>query len=336
MIKKCALFILLVWFATHTMERPSGTPAEQAAQRFHANIEQRFRPELTTILKESQPFTMVSKLKAHYTKHQSMIPSMREMCTSFMLALKYPSAAFGAKFADLAPSSSEIEQAWDKEWTHTQLLCGLNDCEVVLKRLNLELEVTKKCFTLSEHYAFADVEKNLREKSRLITYAKEFLNNHNDLELLQKNPLQLLGNREYQKKYNDTLRRLYSPQTIERDVQNMHPNNLPLLFQLCHIDLPQQEFEQLLSFLVSGEQKLLINKMFNGETLLDYVTRNKLANYVEIIKKYGGKPYLTKPILKFSFDSNNPKIPNKPNKGVKKSVSFSSDDKTLPQEKYLA
>lgn len=336
MTKKCVLVILLFCLSTHAMENYSGSAAEKAAQQFNTSIRKRFSPELTAILKESQPFKMISELKVYYSKSQSMFPSMREMCASFMLTYKYLNTALGAKFADLAPSPSQAEQAWDKEWTHTLLLGNLNYCETTLKALSQELEITKKCFTLGESYAFTDSEKNLREKLRLITYAKEFLKNHDDLELLQKKPLQVLANREYQKKYNAKLRSLYSPQTIERDAQSMHASNLPLLFQLCDMNLSQQEFEQLLSFLVSGEQKLLINKTFNEETLLDYVTRNKLVGYVEIVKKYGGKSNVVKPILKFSLDSNNPKTPNTPNKGVKKSVSFSSDDKTLPQEKYLA
>ncbi len=106
----------------------------------------------------------------------------------------------------------------------------------------------------------------------------------------------------------------------------MHPDELLLVFKLFKQDLSKQEFEQMLHFLTSGEQKLLINQKVNEETLLDYATDTQLAaDYIEIIKRNGGKSGKPpKSALRTSFDL-------KP----KKSISWSTDP-SITKDKYLA
>lgn len=304
------------------MQKPSGTRAQQAATQFKTHIDHQFNSELMDALKEVRPFSLLAKLNYYYDNNQSIFPRMREMCSSFMLSLKHPRAALGSKIADLGPC--EVEQAWQKEWTIAQVSHTLDDTQTTLIKLKQDLITSKNKFTLVEQQEFYDLEQNLREKERLLNKAKNIVAQRDHLQQLQERPLQLFRSKEFRTAYNDTFRQLYSLQTIDRDAQDMHPEELPLLFQLCKQSLSKQEFEQILHFLTSGEQKLLINQTVNEETLLDYATNNQFsADYVEIIKRNGGKSAKIKSALKTSSD--------KP----KKSLSWSTDP-LIPKDKYLA
>lgn len=307
------------------MERPPvGTPAQQAAAQFKNHIDQQFKPTLMDALSEVRPFSLLAKLNNYYIHNRSMLPGIRELCSSFMLSLKHSRASLGSKIADLGPS--EVEQAWQKEWTAAQLSHTLDDAGTTVKKLKQDLMTSKNRFTLVEQQEFYNLEQNLREKERLLKQAQNILAQQDHLQQLQEKPLQLFRSKEFRKTYNDTFRQLYSLQTIDSDAQDVHPNELPLLFQLCKQNLSKQEFEQMLHFLTSGEQKLLINQKVNEETLLDYATNTQLeADYIEIIKRNGGKSGKPpKSAIRTSSDL-------KP----KKSISWSTDP-SITKDKYLA
>lgn len=319
------------------MEKPKSA-AQQAAAQFKAHIDQEFKPELTAILKEVRPFSLLEKLREYYHQNQSMFPSIKEMCASFMIAIKYPTAALGYKISDLGPAS-EVEQAWQKEWAIAHLSRNLNDSEQVIKILKQELQLAEnECKSSVEqqefNQEFNDVECDLREQTILLAHAKQILNKQDQLQSLKEKPLEMFRNKEFRTHYHETLRlEYYSLQSIDKDAQELHPKGLPLLFQLCHEGLAELEFKHMLHFLTSGQQPLLINQMINGETVLDYATRYKLDHYIKIIEKRGCKR--NKPIIRSvlkSSDSHGAK------KTVRKSVSFSHDpvDPDALQEKNLA
>lgn len=334
MIKNYVLIILFFFFASHTMQRPFETPAQQAAAQFKQQIDREFKPELVKILEEHRPLSLLARLKNFYHQNQAMFPSMRELCSSFMLTLKYPGAALGSKITELAPS--EVEQAWHKEWALAVFESDLLKTKATLDRLKQSLHKEKGRFlAIVDQQAFYNLEKDLQTKERLVNHAQKIFSQREQLSLIYDKPLELFASKEYRKKYNDDLRELYSLQTIEIDAQDMHHEKLPLLFQLCSQNLSKQLFEQMLHFLTTGDQKLLINKVFKTETVLDYVLRHHLTDYAEIIKKYGGRSknvkddQKPKPALKSSLD-----FSNRPQDFVKKSVSFSDD--IVLQEKDLA
>lgn len=303
MLKNKFLFsFVFIFCAVHSMERPPvGTPAQQAAKQFQRQINQELKPELIQILKESRPFKLLHKLKSFYTQNRSMFPSMHEMCASFMLTLKYPGAALGSKILDLSPT--DVEQAWQKEWAIAIFEGNLHASQATLESLKKKLEQQIKKFetALVEQQAFFDAEKDLKAKERLLTKAKKIFANRDHLAPLQEAPLELFRDKKFQHDYNAKLRELYSPQTIDADAQEIHPEGHSLLFQLCHQNLSVADFSQMLTFLTSGEQGLGINQKINDQTLLDYAKKIKLdQEYITTIVNLGGKK--TQKSLRWSND----------------------------------
>jgi hypothetical protein len=292
MFKNKLFFSLLFTFcALNSMEQSfTGTPAQQTAAQFKAQINHEFKPELMEILKENHPFNLLYKLKNFYNKNRSVFPSMHEMCASFMLTLKYSRAALGSKISDLAPS--EAEHAWQKEWTLACIQGNLHTSQATVKSLAQKIEQQKKKFARVpvDEQAFYPCEDDLKKKAPLVTRAKKIVAAHDQLQSLQEKPLILFKDNEFKRIYNESLRELYSPQTIDADAQEMHADGHSLLFQLCHQNLSVSEFSQMLGFLTSGYQGLRINQKINEQTLLDYAKKIKLdQEYITTIVNFGGK-----------------------------------------------
>ena len=299
MMKFILLPALLSCFATFAMENPPMTPAQKAAAQFKTRIDQEFKPELMTALKEFRPFNVLAQLKDYYNQQQSLFPSLREMYTSFMLALEFPSAALGSKIADLRPTPTDVERAWQKEWVLMDLKNGLDTSQNKLNELNRKLATAKNSFAgIVDQQAFTAPERDLEAKQRLLIKAKKMVARHNALARLQEYPLLLLRDKQFQDDYNKTLRESYSPQTLNLDAQDMHPLGHSLLFQLCDEELSLENFEQMLTFLTSGEQALPINQVINEETVLDYATKKLDNTYIETIKKRGGTNAPSKTFVK--------------------------------------